>query len=77
MLVVLDQQGSGGAAGEDLDRADAGLLLQRRQGVDVRLGAGDIESDVAPGLLLGVTAFPVETLAIDDRRILPVRPTIP
>ena len=68
VLVVLDHQIAGGAAGEYLDAADAAAELEFGQFGNIRLRAADIQAHVAPGDLLRIALLPGQLFRIDDGR---------
>jgi len=64
--VVLDQQVTGAAAGEHLDAADAGLLLQHRKLRGVALRGADIQAHVAPCHALDIPLLPRDLAGAGD-----------
>ena len=68
MGVVLNHQRRRGAARKHLHGADPWLAFQRRQPVNVGLGARHVQADIAPATTRHVAALPRQALGIGDWR---------
>ena len=67
-FIIFHQQIPGGRSRENLDGADIGLQFQRRKFRDIRLGATDINPDIAPGMALHEFALCIQPFGIGDGR---------